>query len=101
MTQIEEIYKELRDCKYLLIWNKLERWGDENDRLFRADSVTSKEGKLMYSGDVMEYIKINSRGIGQIPIPFIKIYEIPQEQIKSLESYLSLVGREGEELNKD
>jgi len=99
--EIEDKYKELIDCKYLLVWNKLEKWGDENDRLFRVNSITSKEGKSFYSGEVLEYININSKGLKSIPIPFIKINNASENQFKSIENYLSIIGRKPENLNFD
>src|SRR3989344_8802870 len=90
------------ECMYAqreeVIWNKLKRWGDENDKRLRIEygNYNFDKGRFFYTGDILEEIKVNSKGIERILIPGYTIRDIPEDQLKSIVSYLSLVGRKGE-----
>jgi hypothetical protein len=83
----------LYDEKIEVIWNKLKKWGNEEDRLFRIKSREYKksEEEWFYSGDVLKKLKIEGKGLEEIYIPEMSIENIPENQLISKESYLSII----------
>ncbi len=97
--EIEFSKKEKYSKGEIVVWNKLKRWGDEDDSLFKIDFgvYNSQKGEINYSGVLLKEIKVKSKGIENILIPFRKVIDIPENEIISFEGYLNLVGRKGVE----